>query len=36
LKGRRAAILAIEGFMAMLFTYVGVDFLLTQIHGGQT
>ena len=32
-KGRRAAILAIIGFMAVLFTYVGVDFLLPQIHG---
>jgi hypothetical protein len=27
-KGRRAAILAIIGFLAVLFTYVGVDFLL--------
>jgi len=32
-KGRRAAILAIIGFLAVLFTYVGVDFLLPQIHG---
>jgi cytochrome c-type biogenesis protein CcsB len=32
-KGRRAAILAIVGFMAVVFTYVGVDFLLPQIHG---
>jgi ABC-type transport system involved in cytochrome c biogenesis permease subunit len=35
-KGRRAAILAIIGFIAVLFTYVGVDFLLPQIHGVQT
>ena len=32
-KGRRAAILAIIGFLAVVFTYVGVDFLLPQIHG---
>jgi ABC-type transport system involved in cytochrome c biogenesis permease subunit len=32
-KGRRAAILAIIGFLAVIFTYVGVDFLLPQIHG---
>jgi len=32
-KGRRAAILAIIGFFAVIFTYVGVDFLLPQIHG---
>ncbi|MDH5737739.1 MAG: cytochrome c biogenesis protein CcsA [Gammaproteobacteria bacterium] len=32
-RGRRAAILAIIGFMALVFTYVGVDFLLPQIHG---
>jgi ABC-type transport system involved in cytochrome c biogenesis permease subunit len=32
-RGRRAAILAIVGFAAVLFTYVGVDFLLPQIHG---
>ena len=32
-RGRRAAILAIVGFVALLFTYVGVDFLLPQIHG---
>ena len=34
-KGRRAAILAIVGFLALVFTYVGVDFLLPQIHGTQ-
>jgi ABC-type transport system involved in cytochrome c biogenesis permease subunit len=34
-RGRRAAILAIVGFAAVLFTYVGVDFLLPQIHGRQ-
>ena len=34
-KGRRAAILAIIGFLAVVFTYVGVDFLLPQIHGAQ-
>jgi ABC-type transport system involved in cytochrome c biogenesis permease subunit len=34
-RGRRAAILAIVGFAAVLFTYVGVDFLLPQIHGTQ-
>jgi len=32
-KGRRAAVLAIIGFLAVIFTYVGVDFLLPQIHG---
>jgi ABC-type transport system involved in cytochrome c biogenesis permease subunit len=35
-KGLRGAILAIIGFIAVLFTYVGVDFLLPQIHGTQT
>ena len=35
-KGRRAAILAIVGFLSVLFTYVGVDFLLPQIHGTQS
>jgi len=34
-RGRRAAMLAIVGFLAVLFTYVGVDFLLPQIHGRQ-
>jgi len=34
-RGRRAAMLAIVGFAAVLFTYVGVDFLLPQIHGMQ-
>jgi ABC-type transport system involved in cytochrome c biogenesis permease subunit len=34
-RGRRAAILAIVGFAALVFTYVGVDFLLPQIHGAQ-
>ena len=29
----RAAILAIVGFAALVFTYVGVDFLLPKIHG---
>jgi ABC-type transport system involved in cytochrome c biogenesis permease subunit len=32
-RGRRAAILAIAGFAALVFTYVGVDFLLPKIHG---
>ena len=32
-RGRRAAILAIVGFATLVFTYVGVDFLLPQIHG---
>ena len=32
-RGRCAAILAIVGFVALLFTYVGVDFLLPQIDG---
>jgi cytochrome c-type biogenesis protein CcsB len=32
-RGRRAAVLAIVGFAAVLFTYVGVDFLIPQIHG---
>ena len=35
-KGRRAAILAIIGFLAVIFTYVGVDLLLPQIHGTQS
>ena len=35
-RGRRAAILAIVGFAAVIFTYVGVDFLLPQIHGMQS
>lgn len=34
-RGRRAAVLAIVGFAAVIFTYVGVDFLLPQIHGGM-
>ena len=34
-KGRRAAILAIIGFLAVVFTYVGVDFLLPKLHGIQ-
>jgi ABC-type transport system involved in cytochrome c biogenesis permease subunit len=32
-RGRRAAVLAIVGFGAVIFTYVGVDFLLPQLHG---
>lgn len=32
-RGRRAAVMAILGFAAVIFTYVGVDFLLPQIHG---
>ena len=32
-RGKRAAIMAIIGFAAVVFTYVGVDFLLPQIHG---
>jgi ABC-type transport system involved in cytochrome c biogenesis permease subunit len=32
-RGRRAAVMAIIGFAAVVFTYVGVDFLLPQIHG---
>jgi ABC-type transport system involved in cytochrome c biogenesis permease subunit len=32
-RGRRAAWMAILGFAAVIFTYVGVDFLLPQIHG---
>lgn len=35
-RGRRAAILAIVGFAALVFTYVGVDFLLPQIHGASS
>jgi len=35
-RGRRAAILAIVGFAALVFTYVGVDFLLPQIHGTES
>ena len=34
-RGRRAAILAIIGFMAVIFTYIGVDIFLPQIHGMQ-
>ena len=34
-RGRRAAILAIVGFAALVFTYVGVDYLLPQIHGAS-
>ena len=34
-RGRRAAILAVVGFASLVFTYVGVDFLLPQIHGVQ-
>ncbi len=32
-RGRRAAILAIVGFAALVFIDVGVDYLLAQIHG---
>lgn len=32
-RGKRAAWLAILGFAAVIFTYVGVDFLLPQLHG---
>ena len=35
-RGRRAAILAIVGFASLVFTYVGVDFLLPQIHGAAS
>lgn len=35
-RGRRAAILAIVGFIALVFTYVGVDYLLPQIHGTES
>ena len=35
-RGRRAAILAIIGFLSLVFTYVGVDFLLPQIHGAAS
>ena len=35
-RGRRAAILAIVGFASLVFTYVGVDFLLPQIHGTES
>jgi len=35
-RGRRAAILAIVGFLSLVFTYVGVDFLLPQIHGTES
>lgn len=31
-KGRRAAILAIVGFLAVLFTYFGVNYLLPGLH----
>ena len=31
-KGRRAAVLAIIGFGAVLFTYLGVNFLLPSLH----
>jgi len=34
-RARRAAILAVVGFAAVLFTQVWVDCLLPQIHGVQ-
>ena len=30
-----SAALLVAGFAAVIFTYVGVDFLLPQIHGGM-
>lgn len=35
-RGRRAAIMAIVGFSVMLFTFLGVNFLLTGHHGQFT
>ncbi len=35
-RGRRAAIMAIIGFAAILFTFLGVNFLLQGHHGGFT
>jgi ABC-type transport system involved in cytochrome c biogenesis permease subunit len=32
LRGRPAAILAVAGFAATLFTYFGVNFLLAGLH----
>jgi ABC-type transport system involved in cytochrome c biogenesis permease subunit len=31
-KGRRSAIIAIVGFLAALFTYFGVNYLLAGLH----
>jgi cytochrome c-type biogenesis protein CcsB len=35
-RGRRAAIMAIIGFLVLLFTFFGVNFLLTGHHGQFT
>jgi ABC-type transport system involved in cytochrome c biogenesis permease subunit len=35
-RGRRAAIMAIIGFAAVLFTFLGVNFLLEGHHGKFT
>jgi len=35
-RGRRSAIMAILGFAALLFTFLGVNFLLKGHHGGFT
>jgi len=35
-RGRRAAIMAIIGFAVLLFTFLGVNFLLSGHHGGFT
>jgi ABC-type transport system involved in cytochrome c biogenesis permease subunit len=31
-KGRRIALLSIIGFMSVIFTYVGVNFILAGLH----
>ncbi len=31
-RGRRAALLCIVGFLAVLFTFFGVNFLLKSVH----
>jgi ABC-type transport system involved in cytochrome c biogenesis permease subunit len=35
-RGRRAAVMAIVGFVVLLFTFLGVNFLLTGHHGQFT
>ncbi|PLX78248.1 MAG: c-type cytochrome biogenesis protein CcsB [Desulfuromonas sp.] len=35
-RGRRAAILAIVGFLCVLFTFLGVNFLLSDLHSFRT
>jgi ABC-type transport system involved in cytochrome c biogenesis permease subunit len=35
-RGRRAAVMAIIGFGALLFTFLGVNFFMSGHHGGFT